>query len=59
MSNPETMQDLLPWLNLLLLPAVHYLGKISTSLATLAAVQGEHGRRLDVIESRQLTRPTQ
>lgn len=38
---------LLPLLNLLLLPALGALWKLSTQLATLTAVQAEHGRRLD------------
>jgi len=47
-----TVADLLPWLNLLLLPALGLLSRISGQLATLEAVQREHERRLNSIEAR-------
>lgn len=47
------MSELLPWLNLLLMPALGMLWRISTQLATLQAVQGEHSRRLDRLEAAQ------
>ena len=46
------MIDLLPWLNLLLVPTFGLVWKISHALATLEAVQREHERRLDFIERR-------
>lgn len=46
-----TATDLLPWLNLLMVPAVGMLTKISAQLARLEAVQSEHARRLDRIDS--------
>jgi len=45
-----TFLDMLPWLNLLLLPACGLLVTITKQLATLTAIQGEHGRRLDNLE---------
>lgn len=43
--------DWLPLLNLLLVPAVGLLIRIESQLASLAAVQREHSRRLDRLES--------
>jgi hypothetical protein len=45
------MSEVLPWLNLLLLPAVGLLMRVSAQLATLAARQEDHARRLDRLES--------
>lgn len=45
------MSEVLPWLNLLLLPAMGLLVRVSSQLATLTAVQAEHQRRLDRLES--------
>lgn len=45
-----TVTELLPWLNLTMVPAVGLLLKISHQLATLTAVQREHERRLTAIE---------
>lgn len=41
-----TVADLLPWLNLLLVPAVGLLMSINTRLATLEAIQRNHAARL-------------
>jgi hypothetical protein len=45
--HPEALQ----WLNLLLVPTLALLGKISTQLAALDATQREHARRLDSLDS--------
>lgn len=45
------MTDVLPWLNLLLLPCAGLLARISAQLAALEATQKEHARRLDRFES--------
>jgi hypothetical protein len=47
-----TVTEILPWVNLLLVPAVVLLGKITNQLATLTAVQREHDRRLTRLEER-------
>lgn len=41
------MIELLPLLNLLALPVIGLLMKVTHQLATLTAIQQEHGRRLD------------
>lgn len=46
------MNDALQWLQLLLIPTVGLLWRLSTQLATVVAVQGEHGRRLEILERR-------
>lgn len=46
-----TITDLLPWLNLLLLPAMGLLRSIDSRLARLEAIQETHGERLDRLES--------
>ena len=45
-----TITELLPWLNVLLLPATGLLLRVSGQLATLEAIQREHARRLDNLE---------
>lgn len=48
-----TISELLPWLNVLLVPAVGLLGSINSRLARLEAQQQHHGarlRKLDGIE---------
>ena len=42
--------ELLPWLNLLLLPVFGMTVHISASLARLDAVQREHARRLERLD---------
>lgn len=49
-----TVADLLPWLNLLMLPALGLLSRISGQLATLEAVQREHERRLNALDAQRL-----
>lgn len=44
------MQDVLPWLNLLLVPIGGLVLRITVQLATLQAVQREHERRLNSIQ---------
>lgn len=41
-----TINDLLPWLNVLLIPCVGLLGSINSRLATIEATQAYHGARL-------------
>ncbi len=43
----------LPVLNLLLFPGLAALWRLSTTLATMAALQGEHSRRLASLEDGQ------
>lgn len=43
--------EVLPWLNLLSLPGLHLLVRITRQLAVLETRQEEHARRLDRIES--------
>ena len=45
-----TVAELLPWVNLLLVPAVVLLNRITNQLATITAVQLEHERRLEVLD---------
>ena len=45
-----TINDLLPWLNLLLIPCVGLLGSINSRLATLEATQQHHARRLQKLD---------
>ena len=45
-----TIAEVLPWVNLLLVPAIGMLMRIQTALATIQAVQDEHKRRLDRLE---------
>ncbi|MDN3921500.1 hypothetical protein [Roseateles violae] len=40
----------LAWLNLLLVPSVALLWRISGQLATLTAVQAQHGERITTLE---------
>lgn len=42
--------DLLPWLNLLLIPSITLLFSINQRLATLEATQLHHGRRLQKLD---------
>ena len=42
--------DLLPWLNLLLVPAVGLLLSINSRLARLEATQAHHGNRLERLD---------
>lgn len=42
-----SITDLLPWFNLLYVPAVMLLLRIDRQLVALVALQAEHGRRLD------------
>lgn len=44
------LQDLLPWLNLLLVPAVGLLGKINARLERLEAKAEHHGARLQKLD---------
>ncbi len=44
------MAELLPWLNLLLLPALGLLLSINTRLARLESVQRHHGARLERLD---------
>lgn len=44
------MEHVLPWLNLLLLPAVGLLLQINSRLARLEAVQEHHGARLEQLD---------
>lgn len=46
-----TVIELLPWLNLLLIPAVGLMLRVSNALTRLDTLQREHARRLDRIES--------
>lgn len=48
------MSEVLPWLNLLLLPGVGLLLSINSRLAKLETRQEDHGRRLDLHEHRTL-----
>lgn len=45
------ISDLLPWLNLLLLPSVGLLVSISRQLASLAATQAAHAEQLSTLRS--------
>ena len=45
-----TVNDLLPWLILLLVPCTVILFKVNTQLATLEAVQRSHGARLEQLD---------
>jgi hypothetical protein len=45
-----TVQDLLPWLNLLLIPAVSLLASINSRLARLEATQEHHAGRLEQLD---------
>lgn len=45
-----TITDLLPWLNLLLVPAVGLLMQINTRLARLEAITEHHGARLEQLD---------
>lgn len=49
-----TVADLAPWLNLLLVPTVALLGRITNQLAALTATQAAHDQRLTILER---TRP--
>lgn len=44
------MHDLLPWLNLLLLPAIGLLMSINGRLARLETTQGHHANRLQKLD---------
>jgi len=46
------MNDALQWLQLLLVPGIGLLWRISTQLAAITAVQTEHARRIDTLERR-------
>lgn len=43
--------DWLPWLNLLLLPAVGLLVKVTFMLGSMKATQDAHEKRLDKVDS--------
>ena len=45
-----TITELLPWLNLLLVPAVGLLGSINSRLATIEATQRGHAGRLEALD---------
>lgn len=45
-----TLADLLPWLNLLLLPCVGYLSSINSRLATIEARQTSFAGRLEKLD---------
>jgi hypothetical protein len=45
-----TVAELLPWLNLLLVPAMGLLLSINTRLATLEAIQRNHAARLQKLD---------
>lgn len=44
------MTEILPWLNLLLVPTVRLLWTISHQLTEVRAVQASHAHRLDNLE---------
>lgn len=44
------MAELLPWLNLLLVPCLGYLVQISSRLARLEATQDHHANRLQKLD---------
>lgn len=44
------MAEVLPWLNLLLIPACLGIASISSQLATLKATQTSHGARLERLD---------
>lgn len=44
------MSEILPWLNVLLIPAVGLLVTINSRLARLEAVQDHHAARLEQID---------
>lgn len=46
------MNEILPWLNLLLVPSVGLLLRITQQLATLESTQRDHARRLEWLEKR-------
>ncbi|MFT3665581.1 hypothetical protein [Piscinibacter sp.] len=46
-----TLADILPWLNLLMLPGVSLLLRITRQLAVLETRQDEQARRLERIDS--------
>lgn len=45
-----TLTELLPWLNVLLVPALHYLQSINTKLASFEATQKSHAGRLEKLD---------
>lgn len=47
-----TIADLLPWLNLLLVPIAAFVVRIKTDVAQGQVLQAEHQRRLDALEGR-------
>lgn len=44
------MSEILPWLNLLLVPMVGLLLQINSRLARLEAIQEHHGARLEQLD---------
>lgn len=45
-----TIQELLPWLNLLLVPSLGLLQSINTRLARLEVTQANHAARLEQLD---------
>lgn len=46
------MAEILPWLNLLLIPVAGMMVNVAGTLGAMAATQKEHGRRLEWLEAR-------
>lgn len=45
------MADVLPWLNLLLIPVAAMMVNVSHALGSMSATQAAHDRRLEMLEA--------